>query len=98
MIRIAAVLFAAIVSDVPALADERISRAIEGAFEMFVAGRNGACPNLRFNMGALSHQLGSLLGAYGGGLLFDALGSYDLALQLGVGMGSPPARCRSSPP
>jgi predicted MFS family arabinose efflux permease len=34
-----------------------------------------------------SHQLGSFLGAYGGGLLFDALGSYDLAWQLGVGMG-----------
>jgi hypothetical protein len=38
MIRIAAVLFAAIVSDVPALADERISRAIEAASEMYVAG------------------------------------------------------------
>lgn len=34
-----------------------------------------------------SHQLGSFLGAYGGGLLFDALGSYDLAWKLGVGMG-----------
>jgi predicted MFS family arabinose efflux permease len=35
----------------------------------------------------MSHQLGSFLGAYGGGLLFDALGSYDLAWRLGVGMG-----------
>ncbi|MCO6418639.1 MFS transporter [Siccirubricoccus sp. KC 17139] len=34
-----------------------------------------------------SHQIGSFLGAYGGGLLFDALGSYDLAWKLGVGMG-----------
>jgi predicted MFS family arabinose efflux permease len=34
-----------------------------------------------------SHQLGSFLGAYGGGLLFDALGSYDLAWKLGVAMG-----------
>ena len=34
-----------------------------------------------------SHQLGSFLGAFGGGLLFDALGSYDLAWKLGVGMG-----------
>nr|WP_255574912.1 MFS transporter [Caldovatus aquaticus] len=34
-----------------------------------------------------SHQLGSFLGAFGGGLLFDALGSYDLAWRLGVGMG-----------
>jgi hypothetical protein len=57
MIRITAVLFAAIVSDVPALADERISRAIEAASEMYVAGRNGACPNLRFNMGALIDML-----------------------------------------
>jgi MFS family permease len=35
----------------------------------------------------MSHQLGSFLGVYGGGLLFDALGSYDLAWRLGVGLG-----------
>jgi predicted MFS family arabinose efflux permease len=35
----------------------------------------------------LSHQLGSFLGAFGGGVLYDALGSYDLAWRLGVGMG-----------
>jgi MFS family permease len=35
----------------------------------------------------MSHQLGSFLGAFGGGLLFDALGSYDLAWRFGVGMG-----------
>jgi predicted MFS family arabinose efflux permease len=35
----------------------------------------------------MSHQLGSFLGALGGGLLFDALGSYDLAWRLGVGIG-----------
>jgi predicted MFS family arabinose efflux permease len=35
----------------------------------------------------MSHQLGSALGAFGGGLLFDRLGSYSLAVQLGVGMG-----------
>jgi MFS family permease len=35
----------------------------------------------------MSHQVGSFLGAFGGGLLFDALGSYDLAWRLGVGMG-----------
>ncbi|MGG5810647.1 MFS transporter [Falsiroseomonas sp. CW058] len=34
-----------------------------------------------------SHQLGSFLGAYGGGVIFDAMGSYDLAWKLGVGMG-----------
>lgn len=34
-----------------------------------------------------SHQLGSCLGAYGGGLIFDALGSYDMAWKLGVAMG-----------
>ncbi|MBX9751797.1 MAG: MFS transporter [Roseococcus sp.] len=35
----------------------------------------------------LSHQLGSFLGAFGGGVIFDAMGSYDLAWKLGVGMG-----------
>ena len=35
----------------------------------------------------MSHQLGSSLGAFGGGLLFDMFGSYSLAVQLGVGMG-----------
>jgi predicted MFS family arabinose efflux permease len=35
----------------------------------------------------MSHQLGSFVGAFGGGLLFDAYGSYDLAWRLGVGLG-----------
>lgn len=35
----------------------------------------------------MSHQLGSFLGAFGGGLLFDLYGDYTLAWQLGVGMG-----------
>jgi predicted MFS family arabinose efflux permease len=35
----------------------------------------------------MSHQIGSFLGAFGGGLLFDSLGSYDLAWRLGVAMG-----------
>jgi predicted MFS family arabinose efflux permease len=35
----------------------------------------------------MSHQIGSFLGAFGGGLLFDSLGSYDLAWRLVVGMG-----------
>lgn len=35
----------------------------------------------------MSHQIGSFLGAFGGGLLFDRLGSYDLAWRLVVGMG-----------
>jgi MFS family permease len=35
----------------------------------------------------MSHQVGSFLGAFGGGLIFDAMGSYDLAWRLGVGMG-----------
>lgn len=34
-----------------------------------------------------SHQIGSFFGAFGGGWLYDRLGSYDLALQLGVGLG-----------
>jgi predicted MFS family arabinose efflux permease len=35
----------------------------------------------------MSHQLGSFVGAFGGGYLFDAFGSYDLAWRLGVAMG-----------
>ena len=35
----------------------------------------------------MSHQLGSFIGALGGGILFDMLGSYDLAWKLIVGMG-----------
>jgi predicted MFS family arabinose efflux permease len=34
----------------------------------------------------MSHQLGSFVGALGGGILFDMLGSYDLAWKLIVGM------------
>ncbi|MBX9698696.1 MAG: MFS transporter, partial [Acetobacteraceae bacterium] len=34
-----------------------------------------------------SHQIGSTLGAFGGGLLFDAYGDYALAVKLGIGMG-----------
>ena len=33
------------------------------------------------------HQTGSFLGAWGAGLIFDALGNYDLAWQLGVVIG-----------
>jgi len=35
----------------------------------------------------IAHQFGSFVGAFGGGLIFDALGSYDLALQIGVSIG-----------
>jgi predicted MFS family arabinose efflux permease len=35
----------------------------------------------------MSHQLGSFLGAYGGGLIYDALGSYALAWRIGVAVG-----------
>lgn len=35
----------------------------------------------------MSHQFGSFLGAFGGGVLFDLNGDYVLAWQLGVGMG-----------
>ncbi|MBN9425543.1 MAG: MFS transporter [Burkholderiales bacterium] len=34
-----------------------------------------------------SHQLGSFAGAFGGGVLYDLLGSYTLAWQLGVALG-----------
>lgn len=35
----------------------------------------------------MSHQLGSFLGALGGGLIYDSLGSYTLAWQIGVAIG-----------
>src|ERR1700675_4269520 len=35
----------------------------------------------------MSHQLGSFLGAYGGGLIYDALGSYTMAVRIGVALG-----------
>jgi predicted MFS family arabinose efflux permease len=35
----------------------------------------------------LSHQAGSFLGAWGGGYLFDLMGSYDLAWKIGVIVG-----------
>ena len=35
----------------------------------------------------VSHQFGSFLGAFGGGMLFDALGNYTLAWEVGVGLG-----------
>jgi predicted MFS family arabinose efflux permease len=35
----------------------------------------------------MSHQLGSFLGAYGGGLIYDALGSYAMAWRIGVALG-----------
>ncbi|MFT4193154.1 MFS transporter [Ottowia sp.] len=35
----------------------------------------------------VSHQLGSTTGAFGGGLIFDAAGSYDAAWQIGVALG-----------
>ena len=35
----------------------------------------------------MSHQLGSFLGAFGGGVLYDALGSYTGAWRIGVALG-----------
>lgn len=35
----------------------------------------------------ITHQFGSFLGAWGGGLIFDLLGSYDRAWQTGVAIG-----------
>jgi MFS family permease len=36
----------------------------------------------------VTHQLGSFLGAWGGGLILDAFGSYDLAWRIGVSVGA----------
>lgn len=38
-------------------------------------------------MSFVVHQVGSFLGAYGGGLIFEAMGSYDRAWQIGVVVG-----------
>jgi predicted MFS family arabinose efflux permease len=35
----------------------------------------------------MSHQIGSFVGAYGGGLIYDALGSYNVAWRIGVAVG-----------
>jgi predicted MFS family arabinose efflux permease len=35
----------------------------------------------------MSHQVGSFLGAFGGGLLYDSLGSYTMAWRIGVALG-----------
>jgi MFS family permease len=35
----------------------------------------------------MSHQVGSTLGAFGGGLVYDAFGSYEFAWRFGVGLG-----------
>lgn len=35
----------------------------------------------------MSHQIGSFLGAYGGGLIYDSLGSYTTAWRIGVALG-----------
>jgi predicted MFS family arabinose efflux permease len=35
----------------------------------------------------MTHQIGSFVGAFGGGLAYDTLGSYQLALQVGVALG-----------
>ena len=34
-----------------------------------------------------SHQMGSFVGAFGGGVLYDWLGNYGLAWRVGVGLG-----------
>lgn len=35
----------------------------------------------------MSHQIGSFVGAYGGGLIYDVAGSYALAWRIGVAVG-----------
>jgi predicted MFS family arabinose efflux permease len=34
------------------------------------------------------HQMGSVIGAWGGGMIFDLFGSYDRAWQIGVVIGA----------
>lgn len=35
----------------------------------------------------MSHQIGSFIGAYGGGVIYDSLGSYNMAWRIGVALG-----------
>ena len=35
----------------------------------------------------VGHQLGSFVGAFGGGLIYDLAGNYTLAWQIGVSLG-----------
>ena len=51
--------------------------------EMFGSGFMATLLGMSF----VVHQLGSFLGAWGGGLIFDALGTYDRAWQIGVCVG-----------
>jgi predicted MFS family arabinose efflux permease len=57
-----------------------------------VAGSIGETFGLRWQamlggVAFVSHQLGSFVGAFGGGLVYDMLGSYTLAWQVGVCLG-----------
>jgi predicted MFS family arabinose efflux permease len=57
-----------------------------------VAGAVGEMFGLRWQamiqgLAFVTHQIGSFVGAFGGGALFDALGSYTLAWQIGVAVG-----------
>ena len=57
-----------------------------------VAGYIGETFGLRWQamlggVAFMTHQIGSFVGAFGGGLAYDALGSYQLALQVGVSLG-----------
>jgi hypothetical protein len=42
----------------------------------------------------MSHQLGSFLDAYGGGLIYDTLGSYTMAWRIGLAAGIIGSRSR----
>jgi MFS family permease len=45
-------------------------------------------------MSFVIHQIGSVIGAWGGGLIFDAFGSYDRAWQIGVVVGAAAGTCQ----
>ena len=61
-----------------------VSPLVSGAvIEMFGLRWQAMIAGIAFS----SHQLGSFLGAYGGGLLYDQLGSYTMAWRIGVALG-----------
>ncbi len=57
-----------------------------------VSGLIGSIFGLRYmatlsGIAFFSHQAGSFVGAWGGGLIFDAMGNYDMAWKIGVAIG-----------
>jgi hypothetical protein len=51
--------------------------------DLFGTRNMATLPGVSFVM----HQMGSVIGAWGGGIIFDVVGDYDLAWRFGVSTG-----------